>query len=91
MKKELSSGTVMAIIGGVVAVVGLFFLFQWMSGASPSAQDKKLEEMSVQQAKGEYGRYQNPEGQSAPNGGPPASGEGAAQAANPGGVPATGN
>jgi hypothetical protein len=87
VKKELSIGTAAAIIGGVVAVIGLFFLFRYMSGDTPSQQDKNIEEMSVKQAKSEYGRYQNPGGTAETgSGGPPSSGEGAAQAANPGGT-----
>lgn len=85
MKKELSGGTVAAIVGGVVVIVGLFYLVQWMSGGGQSASDRDLEKMQVEQAKSEYGRYQNPG--AAATGGPPQSGEGAAQAAAPGGVP----
>jgi len=86
VKKEVSGGTVAAIIGGVIAVVGLFYLVQWMSGGGQSASDRDIEKMQVEQAKSEYGRYQNPGTSS--GGGPPVSGEGDAQAAAPGGVPA---
>lgn len=77
MKRELPTGAIIAIVGGVVAVAAAILIFQWTSGPSASMDDKKIEQMSIQQAKSEYGRYQNP------GSGPPQSGEGAAQAAHP--------
>ena len=88
MKKQLSAGTIAAVLGGIVAVVGLFYLFQWFGGGSgQTADDRAIEKQQIQQAKSEYWRYEGkgPSGEPAP-GGPPASGEGAAQAAAPGGV-----
>jgi hypothetical protein len=85
VKKEVSGGLVAAIVGGVVVVIGLFYLIQWMGGGGgQSASDREIEKMHVEQAKSEYGRYQNP---GAGSSGPPVSGEGEAQAAAPGGVP----
>lgn len=87
MKKELPTGTILAIVGAVVVIVGAFFLIQWNTKDGQTSDDKKIEQMSIQQAKSEYGRYQNPGGQA---GGPPTSGEGAAQAAAPEGKPSGG-
>lgn len=89
MKKEISGGVVAAVIGGLVVVVGLFYLVQWMRGGGQSPADAQLERIHVEQAKSEYGRYSGATSPGGEGGGPPQSGEGAAQAAYPGGT--TGN
>ncbi|HRF59613.1 MAG TPA: hypothetical protein PLH94_06815 [Fimbriimonadaceae bacterium] len=89
MKKDLSNGTVVLVAAvALVVIVGLGFVWMNRATSSSSANDAQLEKMHSEQAQSEYGRYTNPDaGQSgtAPTGGPPVSGEGAAQAQFPAG------
>lgn len=89
MKKELNNGTVVLVAAVALAViVGLGFVWMNRATSSSTANDAQLEKMHAEQAKSEYGRYTNPgesQAGTAPGGGPPVSGEGAAQAQYPGG------
>ncbi len=87
MKKELSPAAVISIVAValiLVGTIGFAFVNKTLSGG---VNDKENERRDAEIAKAHYSRYANSTGGDSPSSGPPVSGEGEAQARNPGGNP----
>lgn len=93
MKNEIPKGAVIAIIAAV-AILALGGAYMMSGGGGASKDQQTLEDLQGKAAREQYSGYQASTGgtggvadpNAAPSG-PPQSGEGAAQAANPSGKP----